>query len=505
MVYYTILNINSLFCEINKLKGGNLKKTILLLITITTFLFTNADAQFKNYNIKGGIQYQQLIPFSEFQNAYSFIGRAYLGFEITNTICVEISGGYGQFKTKDDYNPLSGTYVSDTSNTDPEIQTDLIPVDARIRISPWAKTAKNWNPYFYVGAGIMNYKVKNSPDPVVSPQYNTVEGGWTGIFPAGFGTEIRMSKNVMLDLSGGVTYTTTDLLNNFVVPSWNDCSANLSLGLTFAGGDDCDTDNDQDGLTKCKEEQIGTDPDIADTDADGLKDGAEVNQYMTNPLNKDTDGDTLTDGDEVMRYSTNPLNKDTDADKLMDNDEINKYNTLPNDNDTDDDMLIDGDEVLTHKTNPKVVDTDVGSIGDGVEVNRGTNPLNPNDDLPPAPKEEPMKVGAVIVLEGINFASGSYDIGAGSDAILEQAYNTMKNNPDIVVEISGHTDSRGGYEMNMNLSKNRAEAVKEWLVAKGISASRIETAGYGPNNPIASNDTEEGRYQNRRIEFKRIR
>lgn len=81
----------------------------------------------------------------------------------------------------------------------------------------------------------------------------------------------------------------------------------------------------------------------------------------------------------------------------------------------------------------------------------------------------------------------------------------MNNNPDIVVEISGHTDSRGGYEMNMNLSKNRAEAVKEWLVAKGISASRIETAGYGPNNPIASNDTEEGRYQNRRIEFKRIR
>lgn len=474
------------------------------MLFISAFFINAANAQFKNYTVKGGIKYEQLMPFSEFKSSYSFIGKAFIGFEITNTVCVELSGGYGQFKTKDDYNPLSGTYNSDSTSSDPEIQTDLIPVEARLRISPWAKTAQNWNPYFYVGAGLMNFKVKSTPDPAVSPQYYKTEHGWTGTFPLGFGSEIKMSNNVMLDLSGGVTYTTTDLLNNFVVPSWNDCSANLALGLTFAGGDDCETDNDKDGLTKCREEQIGTDPEMADTDGDGLKDGAEVNQYMTNPLNKDTDGDTLTDGDEVMKYSTDPLKKDTDSDKLMDNDEINKYNTLPTDNDTDNDMLLDGDEVLTYKTNPKVVDTDVGSIGDGVEVNRGTDPLNPNDDLPPAPKEE-MKIGAVIILEGINFASGSYDIGSGSDAILDQAYNTMLNNPDIVVEISGHTDSRGGYEMNMNLSKNRAEAVKGWLVAKGISASRIETAGYGPNNPIASNDTEEGRYQNRRIEFKRIR
>jgi len=480
-----------------------LKKILLIIIAIFAFVSIDANAQFKNYNVKGGIMYDQLIPLSEYNSSYSFIGRAFLGFEITNNVAIQISGGYGQFKTKDNYNPATGEY--DYQNTFQNsygnyIKADIIPVDARVRLSPWAKTAKNWNPYFYIGAGIMNYNVKNDPDTL-----NAANDGWTSFFPVGMGTEIRMSKNVMLDFNIGYSYTTTDQLNNFIVPSFTDGMANVSLGLTFAGGDDCNTDYDKDGLTKCKEEEIGTNPDIADTDGDGLIDGDEVTLYNTNPLNKDTDGDTLIDGEEVKLYNTNPLSKDTDSDKLMDNEEVNQYNTLPNDKDTDDDTLIDGDEVLTYKTDPKMVDTDLGSIGDGIEVGRGTDPLNAADDLPPAPVEEPMKVGAVIVLEGINFASGSYDISAGSDDILEQAYNTMKNNPDIFVEIAGYTDNRGSVSGNETLSYNRANAVKSWLVAKGIDGSRIEAVGFGESNPIASNDTEEGRYKNRRIEFKRVK
>ena len=152
-----------------------------------------------------------------------------------------------------------------------------------------------------------------------------------------------------------------------------------------------------------------------------------------------------------------------------------------------------------------MVDTDLGSIGDGVEVGRGTDPLNANDDLPPAPPKEEVKIGTVIVLEGINFASGSSEISPGSEAILETALSSMKNNPAIVVEISGHTDSRGTRARNMTLSKDRAESVKSWLVSNGIESSRIETEGYGPDKPIDTNDTDEGRLRNRRIEFKRIR
>ena len=73
------------------------------------------------------------------------------------------------------------------------------------------------------------------------------------------------------------------------------------------------------------------------------------------------------------------------------------------------------------------------------------------------------------------------------------------------MEISGHTDSRGTRARNMTLSKERAESVKSWLVSNGIESSRIETEGYGPDKPIDTNDTDEGRLRNRRIEFKRIR
>lgn len=478
-----------------------MKVRYFLATIFLVLLSVTANAQFKNYNVKAGIQYNQLLPFSEFDAAPSFLGRAFLGFELNKTFSIEIGGGYGKYKTNDNFNVHSETATTDHEHY---VSTDIIPIDARLKIAPFPSA--NWNPYVYFGAGLLKYTVKEVPSTVHIPEYSKLEDSWTGIVPAGIGTEIKLSKNVILDVSVGATYSFTDFLNNFLIKDFKDGYGHLGVGLSFVGGDDCNTDEDMDGLTKCREEQIGTDPENPDTDGDGCKDGDEVNIYKTNPLNKDTDGDTLNDCDEINKYNTNPLSKDTDSDKLMDNEEVNQYLTNPTDRDTDNDGLTDGDEVLIYKTNPKIADTDLGSIGDGVEVNRGTDPLNPNDDLPPAPKpKEEVKIGTVIVLEGINFASGSAEISAGSEAILEKALRSMKDNPEIIVEISGHTDSRGTRAMNMNLSKNRAESVKSWLVNNGIDASRIETEGYGPDKPIDSNDTEEGRLRNRRIEFKRIR
>ncbi|MBK9330868.1 MAG: OmpA family protein [Ignavibacteria bacterium] len=475
-----------------------MKKFLLILFTLTLFITTQSDAQFKDYVMKGGIQYNQLMPFSEFKASYSYTARAYLAFELSRLLAIEIGGGFGQYKTEDDFN----TYSTGTSSDKNYVKSDIIPIDARLRISPG--NSNNWNPYFYGGIGLMKYVTKELPVNPNVPDYFEDASGWTAFIPLGIGTEIRMSDNVMLDVSGGVTYPFTDLLNNFVMGSWEDASANLSLGLTFAGSDDCDTDTDKDGLTKCREEELGTNPNIADTDGDGLLDGEEVMTYMTNPLNKDTDGDTLWDGAEVKQHRTDPLKKDTDGDRLMDNEEINTYFTIPTDTDTDDDGLMDGDEVLTYKTDPKAFDTDLGTISDGVEVGRGTNPLDPSDDLP-KPKEEPIKVGQVITLEGINFETNRSDISSFSEDILERALGYMRDNPELEVEISGHTDITGSREHNMGLSERRAESVKAWFVSKGISPSRIITVGYGPDQPVGSNDTEEGRFKNRRIDFKRIK
>jgi len=91
--------------------------------------------------------------------------------------------------------------------------------------------------------------------------------------------------------------------------------------------------------------------------------------------------------------------------------------------------------------------------------------------------------------------------------IRANSYNSLNKVAALLVEkdfslkLAGHTDNTGSLELNLRLSKERAEAVKAYLVSKGANPSRIEATGYGPNQPIASNKTAEGRQQNRRVEF----
>lgn len=106
------------------------------------------------------------------------------------------------------------------------------------------------------------------------------------------------------------------------------------------------------------------------------------------------------------------------------------------------------------------------------------------------------------VLEGVKFRSGSANLTNQSYPILYDAIGILKSNPGTKIEIQGHTDSSGGAAFNMTLSERRARAVKEFLVANGISASRLSVRGYGETHPIADNYTSAGRAVNRRIEFK---
>lgn len=104
----------------------------------------------------------------------------------------------------------------------------------------------------------------------------------------------------------------------------------------------------------------------------------------------------------------------------------------------------------------------------------------------------------------IRFPSGKSDIESSSFGLLDQlAYTTMRC-PDSRVRISGHTDSSGSAQTNKTISEARAGAVRQYLLDSGISGNRIDAVGYGPDKPIASNDTEEGRAKNRRIEFEII-
>ena len=117
------------------------------------------------------------------------------------------------------------------------------------------------------------------------------------------------------------------------------------------------------------------------------------------------------------------------------------------------------------------------------------------------PADELAKLFDSIDLSGIRFASNSADLTESSVGILDQVVDALNRIPDVTVEISGHTDSAGSYDYNLTLSGQRADTVRDYLISKDIDGARLESTGFGPSRPIASNETRAGRALNRRIEF----
>ena len=120
-------------------------------------------------------------------------------------------------------------------------------------------------------------------------------------------------------------------------------------------------------------------------------------------------------------------------------------------------------------------------------------------------KLTPISEGTSLVLENIYFATDSYELDQKSYSEISNVVQLMKDNPNIVVEISGHTDDVGDKQYNQTLSEKRASAVYDRLISQGISKSRLSYVGHGSNKPLKPNTTESNRKSNRRIEFGVIR
>src|SRR5262245_24370962 len=115
-------------------------------------------------------------------------------------------------------------------------------------------------------------------------------------------------------------------------------------------------------------------------------------------------------------------------------------------------------------------------------------------------KAKQTDLGVVLTVGDVLFATGKADVAAGGLRSLDKLAEFLKKNPNRNLLIEGHTDNTGAEDFNVKLSQQRANAVRDQLVARGIAAERITTKGYGPKYPAVDNDSAAGRQQNRRVE-----
>lgn len=127
--------------------------------------------------------------------------------------------------------------------------------------------------------------------------------------------------------------------------------------------------------------------------------------------------------------------------------------------------------------------------------------LEPPPPVVIAEPPPPPPVKQRIVLRGVQFDFNSSAIRPEAQPVLDQGAELLKQNPDVTVSVEGHTDAIGSEEYNMALSVRRAESVYRYLVNRGVDPERLTVEGFGKTRPIADNDTEAGRAQNRRVEL----
>lgn len=267
----------------------------------------------------------------------------------------------------------------------------------------------------------------------------------------------------------------------------------------FQDEDGCpDIDNDKDGildsLDKCPNDAEDKDgfedkdgcPDF-DNDKDKIPDLQDQCPNVPEDLDgfEDRDGcpDTDNDKDGILDSLDKCPNEPEDIDGFEDND------GCP-DKDNDKDNIPD----IKDKC-PNEPETFNGYLDeDGCP-----------DTKPEKPVEKDSNMPKFQILDGVQFLSGSAQLNQISYMYIDQVLNEMKQYPTIEIEIRGHTDSQGKFETNLTLSQARADAVRLYLINRGVDAGRIKAVGFGSSKPIADNRTAKGRQQNRRIEVVRLK
>jgi OOP family OmpA-OmpF porin len=231
--------------------------------------------------------------------------------------------------------------------------------------------------------------------------------------------------------------------------------------------------------------------------ADDLANGRQMAEYVTKVFigeRLDSDGDGVTDAMDQCPGTPAGITVDAAGCPLdSDEDGVPDYQ----------DQCPDTPVGVKVDANGCPLDSD----GDGVPDSLDQCPRTPSGvkvDANGCPVTILGAGAAAWAFNDINFETGKADIQPASYSILNEIATALGANPQLNVVVEGHTDSTGARSFNMDLSQRRAQAVVDYLVGKGVSPSRLSAKGYGPDRPIADNDTRLGRSKNRRVQFTRV-
>ena len=337
-------------------------------------------------------------------------------------------------------------------------------------------TESGWfDPYIKVGGGYTAYESR----------FDDKEGGFKALAGGGinFWFTDHLGVNLQTGYHHGFQKNGTDYFQH-------------SAGIVIKfGSKDTDKDGIPDNKDACPEvaglKEFNGCP---DTDGDGIadKDDACPQVKGLKEFNgcPDTDGDGIADKDDACPEVAGPKEfngcPDTDGDGIADKDDKCPDVAGPAENggcpwpDTDGDGVLDKDDLC-----PEVA---------GPASNKGCPEPDENE-------QKQLNQYAKTIL----FDTGKATIKFQSAEVLNQIINVLKKYPNSRFRIEGHTDSTGKKAKNMTLSQNRADAVKVYLIQGGIDAGRLESQGFGPEKPIASNKNKKGRELNRRVEINLIK
>jgi outer membrane protein OmpA-like peptidoglycan-associated protein len=445
--------------------------TVIVVLILCAF---SANAQTREGRWMLGVQGGGHTLYSDLdKHAYDVGGEVLLRYGLSEHFSLGLFTGYNDIRGETPY-PLAGFNG---------LSLDMYTIPAVV-VGWWHFTSmKTVSPYVYIGAGLVDMKRRDNFGN------DLPDGRWHvfSVFPVGLGLEVPLSSAATLGFDVGMRVFGSDAVDLTEVAWPPDAYGTARVGLNFYFGEGKAAEVEEAApvvlpppapVEKPAAPALPLPP-VLVTPANG------ATGVATNPTLRWNASSGATS--YRLQASTDPTFALTTADQTGVT--TTSYSLSG---------LATGTTYYWH-----VIATNSAGTSAYSTTWSFTTTAPPPPAVPVVPKEAPVVIekGKAFILEGVNFEFNSATLTDEAVEILGKALTVLQDHPEAKVKIVGHTDNIGSKKYNDLLSLRRAMSVKSYLVSKGISSARLTTYGVGFSEPIAANDTPEGRAKNRRIEF----